>query len=162
MARFFLAVVLVVSSLPGLAGADQDYFQSNTSEALYTQEPIPRTRGEIITIVALLGSALAASGVGTYFLIDSQDNADMVSATQTHTGKVWTQERQSWFDDAMRSRTAAIVSYSVAGTLLASSIVAVFVTDHGKRAVDLEKRPAADAYVAPAPGGMVVGTRFDF
>jgi hypothetical protein len=155
-----LAAALAATFSPALAHAQPDYFQKSAkANKVRYKEDIPRTRGEVITVVSLFGAAGLAGALGTYFTLDSGDSADKVNATQP-TGKAWTPQLMDHYDDARRSRTAAIVSFSLAGALVVGGIVALAVTNKGSRMVELEQK---SAFAAPLPdGGLLVGRSWSF
>jgi hypothetical protein len=159
--------------LPATARAD-DYFGRTATEKMTFRIDKERTSGEWIFIASLGGGAVAASGVGLLFTLDSRRKSNRISAIGRHTGQVYTSEVESTRRAALRSRTVAIVGFSVGGALLAGATVAFIATDPGSEVIDLEEyqrrfdqgqgqgQGAFVPVVDPQPGGAVLGASWAF
>jgi hypothetical protein len=166
-----LAVVVfqVAVAWPSTARAD-DYFGRTASETVTFRIDKERTSTEWIIIASLGGGAVLASGVGLLFTLDSRRKSDQISAIGRHTGQIYTPEIESTRRSALRSRTVAIVGFSVGGALLAATAVAFIATDPGSEEIDVDEyqrrfeegRGAVVPIVDPQPGGAVLGASWAF
>ena len=156
-ARPLLAAVAVLL-MCGAAHADTNYFGSGEEQLTYV-EAGSRSSGERITLASLFGASLVAGGIGTYFALDSKSHSEEVSATGTHTGKIWSPELEQSRKDGLSSRKAAIVSYGIAGGFALAGIVAFIVTapdDVGY------KDYKSTSFIAPTSHGFMAGTGWSF
>jgi hypothetical protein len=147
------------------AGA-QDYF-SGAGEPLRFEVDRPRERSDKILMASLFGGSVLLGGVGLLFHLDSQRKSSEVSAVAgRHTGRIYTEELDDTRRAALRSRTFAIVGYSMSGALLLSTFVVYLVTDPGRETItvgdQLAPTPAARLMVEPVPGGALVGGQWTF
>jgi hypothetical protein len=90
--------------------------------------PGERTRDNKLLLAGLGAAAVLVSGLGVYWHLDSRDASDEVSSDEL-TGKAWTETQVALVDRADRSRTRAIVAYSLGGALLIGTLVTYIVTE---------------------------------
>jgi len=106
--------------------------------------------------------AAVVSGLGLYFHLDGKSASDKV-ASDVFGGEAWTADDAALFAQAERSRTRAIVAYSVGGALLVGAVVALIVTEPPSETTVLRPRAArAVPTVVPAAGGAVLGGMWSF
>lgn len=121
--------------------------------------PGERTTENKLLVGGLVAGAAVVGGLGLYFHLDGKSASDKVSS-DVFGGEEWTADDAALFDQAERSRTKAIVAYSVGGALLVGAIVALIVTEPPSEITVL--RPRAVPTVAPAAGGAVLGGMWSF
>lgn len=161
MSRLVLALLLssVILTRFGVASADQGYFSDGKKQLTFKEEG-SRSQSERITLYSLFGGAILAGAVGTFYALDSRDQSDKVSATGFHTGLTWTSSLESTRNDALRSRSAAQVSFGLASGLLLAGIVTYIFTEPETEVgyQDWQTRSFAN----PTRGGLVVGQGWSF
>lgn len=149
MSRLLPAVCLLALVAPRVARADKD---------IVIEIPGERTMEQKVLVGGLAGAGVIAGAIGVYFHLDSRDAADEVSSDK-FTGHAWTTEDVALVDRADRSRTRAIVGYSVGGALLIGAIVAYIVTDPPSETAIIRPHGKGSAMVTPIEGGaMATGT----
>jgi len=117
-----------------------------------------RTRRAKLLSGSLLAAGVVAGSIGLYYTLESRSSANAVSA-QVFTGKTWSDELQQSVDDADRSRTRAIIAYSIGGAFVAGAIAAYIATEpKSERHVIRPHRTA----LAPVPGGAVATGEWRF
>ncbi len=121
---------------------------ASPSQSPPTLQPQPADRsslgaGKIVGIVSL-GAGLAATGVGTYFLISSVSSrnkaSDLFACDATAAGCSTTQKNQinSYDADADRARNFAIASYAVAAVGVVTGVVLLATSPSGRSSARLE------------------------
>ena len=90
--------------------------------------PGERTQNNKLVIGGVAAAGLIASAVGLYSHLDSRDAANAVNADY-FTGTAWNDDKVDLVDRAERSKTRAIVMYSVGGALIVGAIAAWIFTD---------------------------------
>jgi hypothetical protein len=159
MSRGLVVVVLV--ALTARARADVDYFKVAKKPTTVTfNQGKDRSNGELMLLGGLLLGAAASVGVGAYYNLDSHDAASSVSA-RVLTGKSWSTDLQATYDRAHSSGVKAEIGYGLAGAFAVAALIAVWRTDPGETAVDLDPS-AATATITPTPGGEMVGATWGF
>lgn len=89
--------------------------------------PGERSRDNKLLVGGLAAGGLLVTALGLYWHLDSRDASNEVAADEP-TGKAWTDEQIGLVDRADRSRTRAIVAYSLGGAILIGTIVTYIVT----------------------------------
>jgi len=149
MSRLLPAICMLALVVPRLAHADKD---------IVIEIPGERTTEQKILVGSLAGAGFVVGAIGAYFHYDSRQASDDVGS-DTYTGHAWTAEDRVLVDQADRSRTRAIVGYSIGGALLIGAIVAYIVTDPPSESVVIRPHGRGSAMLTPTEGGaMAVGT----
>ncbi len=117
-----------------------------------------RTRRAKILSGGLLAAGVIAGSVGLVYTLDSRTQANKVSA-QLFTGKTWSDELQRAVDNTDRSRTRAIIAYSIGGAFVAGAIAAYIATE--PKAERHVIRPH-HAGLTPVRGGAVATSEWSF
>lgn len=158
------SVVLALAAAAALAAPARALAQAAPDDAITFKVENQRTRAQNITLLSLGGSAVLFGAVGLGFHLDSRDKSDQVSRAGSHSGLVWTAEREDIREAAIRSRDLAIAGYAVGGGLVLATAIYYIATDPGER--DVHYAPGAPVGAAPslrlAPGGAVLGARWSF
>lgn len=124
--------------------------------------PGERSMENKLLLGGLAGAGFLAGVVGAYFHLDSRSASNDVSSDK-FTGHAWTAEDQELVDRADRSRSRAIVGYSIGGALLIGAVVTYIVTEPAsERAVIHPHGRGSTALVVPTEGGAVVGGMWRF
>lgn len=160
-------VVLSMVAAPLAAQADDtDYFgKDRPKDELTYRVDRSRTKKQRVVIASLLGGSLVFAGLGLYFHLDSRDKADELSAAGSHTGQVWTQEREDTRNSGRTSGRLAIGGYVLGGALMIAAGVALVMTQPGSELVkvdDSATKPAVPVSIAPVRGGAIVGKGWVF
>lgn len=149
MSRLLPAICMLALAAPRVARAEKD---------IVIEIPGERTLEQKLLVGGIAGAGALASALGAYFHLDSRDAANEVSS-DTYTGHAWTSEDVALVDRADRSRTRAIVGYSIGGTLLVGAIVAFILTDPPSETAVIRPHGRGSATIAPTEGGaMAFGT----
>ena len=120
--------------------------------------PGERSRNNKLFVGGLLAAGVIASGLGVYWHLDSRDASDAV-ASDEFTGEAWTDDKVALVDRAERSRTRAIVAYSIGGAFLIGTLVAYIITDPKSETAIIQ----TGAIVAPTTdGGAMVSKAWSF
>ncbi len=168
MKRLVSAMVVAAFLAPAAPAAAGDYFGQDAAPAHQITYRVdrPRTTRQRILLGALFGGAALAGGVGLAFHLDSRSKANDVSETGGLSGRTYDAAVDATRRGALRSRTRAIIGYSVGGALAAAGIVALVLTDPGTREVTVGKKqqPSVPAPTVPVSmllvrGGAVVQLR---
>ncbi len=146
-----LSCVLAVLA-PRVARAEQD---------IVIVIPGERSAENKLLLGSLAGASLIAGALGAYFHLDSRSASDDVSASK-FTGHAWTTDDQDLVDRADRSRSRAIVGYSVGGALLIGAAVAFIVTEPKAETTVIRPHGRGSPSVAPTEGGAVLGGMWSF
>jgi len=114
--------------------------------------PGERTLNNKLVVGGVFAAGLVASTLGVYWHLDSRDASNAVSADE-FTGEAWTDEKIALVDRADRSKTRAIVAYSIGGALLIGAVAAYIFTEPNSETAVIH----TGVVVAPTPdgGGMV-------
>lgn len=153
MTRMLLALCVFGLLVPRVARADGD---------IVIEVPGERTSETKLLVGSLAGAGLLVSAIGAYFHLDSRSASDDVSSNK-FTGHAWTTEDQDLVDRADRSRSRAIVGYSIGGALLVGAVVAFIITEpRSETAVIHPHGRGSTAIVEPTHGGAVVGGMWRF
>jgi len=150
------------------ANADQpDYFgKKSVPQKVSFRQAKPRTRRQHIIIASLFGGALAFGGIGLYFHLDSRDASNTLSIAGGEPIRTYDRAADSLRDRAFRSRTLAIVGYSIGGAFIAATIAAMSMTQPGDEIISIDDEPApkntVPVSVVPVRGGAVVGKAWSF
>jgi hypothetical protein len=118
-----------------------------------------RTRGRVL-VTDRVGRQGPLGGLGLYWHLDSQTAADDVGSV-TFTGNAWTAEDVALVDQADRSRTRAVVAYSVGGALVIGAIIAFIATDPPTETFTIRPRGGTPT-VVPTQGGAMLGGTWSF
>jgi hypothetical protein len=149
MSRLLPAICMLALVAPRIARADKD---------IVIEIPGERTMEQKLFVGGLAGAGLLVGAIGAYFHLDSREAANDVGS-DTYTGHAWTAEDRALVDQADRSRTRAIVGYSIGGGLLIGAIVAYILTDPPSETAVIHPHGRGSAMVTPTEGGaMAVGT----
>lgn len=97
------------------------------SREIKIEVPGERSRDNMLLVGGLAAGGLLVSALGVYWHLDSRDAADQINADDV-TGHAWGQAQVDLEDRANRSRTRAIISYSIGGALLVGTLVTYIVT----------------------------------
>lgn len=152
MSRLLPAICMLALVAPRIARADKD---------IVIEIPGERTMEQKVLVGSLAGAGFLVSALGAYFHNDSRQASDDVGS-DTYTGHAWTVEDQALVDQADRSRTRAIVGYSVGGALLIGAIVAYVITDPPSETAVIHPHGRGSAMLTPTPGGAMVGGAWSF
>jgi hypothetical protein len=164
-----LASAVAVAGSVRTASA-QDYFGDDApDDKIQFRTDIPRTTEQRIVIASLFGGAALFGGLGLLFHLDSRSKSDEVSAAGEHTGLIYDPSLEDTRKGALRSRTLAIVGYSLGGALVIAGAVALYLTEPGTRVVTVgeekdEPKPAnpVPVSIVPIEGGAMVGGSWSF
>ena len=139
-----------------------DYFRSDetTADDVLFRIDRERTAGDWYLVGGLAGGALVMTGVSLLFHVSANGAASDVEADR-FTGRTWTDDLQSRYDDSVRNGRIATIGYAIAGGLAVGTIVAFLLTDPGS---ELVRRPKTtpEPYVVPTQGGLMLGQEFVF
>lgn len=144
-----------------------DYFgNKQVSQKVSFRQAKPRTHKQHMILAGLFGGALAFGGVGLYFHLDSRDATDKLQIATLEPTLTYDRTVDSTRDRAFRSRTVAIVGYSIAGAFLAATVVALAMTQPGDEIVTVddaaEPKTVVPVSIAPTRGGAMVGKAWSF
>jgi hypothetical protein len=114
-----------------------------------------------ILIGSLVGAGFIAGVVGAYFHLDSRSASDDVSASK-YTGHAWTSDDQDAVDRADRSKTRAIIGYSVGGALLIGAAVVYIATEPKSGTAVIHPHGRGTPTMQPTEGGAVLGGMWSF
>jgi hypothetical protein len=115
--------------------------------------PGERSRDNKLLVGGLAAGGLLVSALGVYWHLDARDASSAVESAE-FTGKAWTAEQVGLVDRADRSRTRAIVAYSLGGAILIGTIVTYIITAP-KSETTVIRTGVAVAPVEHGSGGMV-------
>ena len=149
-----VAAVLALGTIPAAAWAQN-------GAPITFETPGERTTSNIVTAAGVAGAGVVVGAIGLYFHLDSRSASDDVAADGP-TGTPWTTERADLVDQADRSRTRAIIGYSIGGALLVGAIAYWIATDPPSETVVIRPRPAVQPVIAPTPGGATLGGVWSF
>ncbi len=152
MSRLASLLCVVAVLAPRAAQADAD---------VVIEIPGDRSIENKLFLGGLAGAGLIAGALGAYFHLDSSSATDDVSSNK-FTGHAWTAEDQELVDRADRSRSRAIVGYSVGGVLLIGTIVAYIVTAPKSEKAVIHPHGRGSPTVAPTEGGAMLGGMWRF
>lgn len=152
MSRLLAAICLLALIVPRVARAERD---------IVIEIPGERTTEQKILVGGLAGVGFLAGAIGAYFHYDSRQAAGDVGA-DTYTGHAWTAEDQELVDQADRSRSRAIIGYSVGGALLIGAIVAWVMTNPPSESVTIHPHGRGSAMLAPTEGGAMAFGMWSF
>ncbi len=131
---------------------------STRSRELVIEVPGERSLNNRLVVGGLLAAGLIGSTLGVYWHLDSRDAADAVSADE-FTGRTWTPEQVALVDRADRSKTRAIVAYSIGGAFLIGAIATFIATEPKSETAIIH----TGVVVTPTEhGGTVVGKLWTF
>lgn len=149
MSRLLPAICMLALVAPRVASAEKD---------IVIEIPGERTMEQKVLVGGLAGAGILVGAIGAYFHYDSREAANEVGS-DTYTGEAWTAEDRGLVDQADRSRTRAIVGYSIGGALLIGAIVAYIITDPPSETAVIRPHGRGSAMVMPTEGGaLAVGT----
>ncbi len=160
MPRHVIAFALLCGLLPNLAQAqDRGYFSEGDKQLVFKEEG-SRSSTQRIVLASLFGGALLTGVIGSYYLLDSRDLSDELSASGAHTGKAWSAELEAKRKDALRSGRIATVSLGLSGTLTLAGAIAYIVTapDDEVGYQDWQTR----LMVVPSAGGIMASKGWSF
>lgn len=148
--RRLAAGVVAILCSSQVAAAERDIVITSPGE---------RSTNNKLLLAGLAGAGVIAGGIGLYFHLDSRSASNDVNAS-LFTGEAWTAEDAALVEQADRSRSRAIVGYSIGGAFLIGAVVALIVTEPASETIVIQ--PKASPTVTPTPGGAVVGGRWSF
>jgi len=152
MYRLVPAFCVLALLAPRAARADKD---------IVIEVPGERTMDNKLLLGGLAGAGFLVGAVGAYFHLDSRSAANDVSSAK-YTGHAWTSEDEALVDRADRSKTRAIVGYSVGGALLIGAVVAFIVTEPRSETTVIHPHGRGSPTLAPTSGGAVLGGMWTF
>jgi len=120
--------------------------------------PGERSNNNKILVGSLAAAGVIASALGVYWHLDSRDASNEVDADE-FTGKAWTEERIGLVDRAERSKTRAIVAYSLGGAILIGAIATWIVTAPKSETAIIR---TGGLFVAPTEDGGMVSRMWSF
>jgi hypothetical protein len=127
---------------------------------LVVDVPGERSRTNMLAIGGVAVGGLLVGSLGVYFNLDAQSAADDVSSGRFK-GVAWTDKQDALVDRASRQSTRAGICYGVGGALLAGAIAAYIITEPKVEHTVIHTQPPP-AFVAPVPGGAVLGGEWSF
>lgn len=161
-AALALALTLALAGA-GRAHAQQDYFQSGSSDAFTFVVDRERTTEQRVLIASLFGGSVLFGAIGVVFHIDSKNKSDEVSTDSgRHSGRIYTEDLEDTRQAAVRSRNLTIASYALGGGFLVGTFIAYLLTDPGEETVHVGTEAAARLRVEPTDGGALVGGAWSF
>ncbi|CAN5880379.1 hypothetical protein BH11MYX3_BH11MYX3_15030 [soil metagenome] len=152
MTRLVPLLCLLALLAPRVARADAD---------IVIEIPGERSTENKLLLGGLAGAGAIVGAIGAYFHLDSRSASDDVSSSK-FTGQAWTPDDQEAFDRADRSRSRAIIGYSVGGVLLAGAVIAYIITEPKSEKVVIRPHGRGSPTIAPAEGGAVLGGMWSF
>ncbi|MEO7091828.1 MAG: hypothetical protein ABI175_01175 [Polyangiales bacterium] len=152
MSRLLPAICMLALVVPRIARADKD---------IVIEIPGERTTGQKLLVGGLAGAGFLAGAIGAYFHYDSRQASDEVGSDK-FTGHAWTADDQALVDQADRSRSRAIIGYSIGGALLVGAVIAFIVTDPPSETTVIRPHGRGSPTVMPTPGGAMVGGAWSF
>lgn len=97
--------------------------------------PGERSRNNKLVIGGVAAAGAIVSLLGVYWHLDSRDASNEVSA-DAFTGKAWGDDEIALVDRAERSKTRAIVAYSIGGAMLVGAVAAwIFTAPRSETAI---------------------------
>jgi hypothetical protein len=125
--------------------------------------PGTRAKSNIAIIAGLAGGAVVFGGIGLYFHLDSQNNANAVNAA-TFTGRNWSTALQQKYDRSERSATTAAVFYGLGTACLLGSIVYAVITEPKEERTVIHPHTAGfrQPTLRSTRGGAVLGGEWSF
>jgi hypothetical protein len=152
MSRLLPAICMLAFVAPRIARADKD---------IVIEIPGERTMEQKVLVGGLAGAGFLVGAIGAYFHYDSHQASNEVGSDK-FTGHAWTSEDRALVDQADRSRSRAIIGYSVGGALLIGAIVAVIITDPPSETAVIHPHGRGSAMLTPTHGGALVGGTWSF
>ena len=98
------------------------------SRQIEIEVPGERSRNNKLMVGGLLAAGVIGGALGVYWHLDSRDASDAV-ASDEFTGEAWTDDHVALVERAERSKTRAIVAYSIGGAFVLGTIITYIVTD---------------------------------
>lgn len=123
--------------------------------------PGERSRENKLVLGGIAGAGFLAGALGAYFHFDSRAASDDVSA-DSYTGQAWTSDDEALVERADRSRSRAIIGYSVGGALLIGAAIYYIVTDPGSETAVIRPHGRGSPTVSPTEGGAMLGGMWSF
>ncbi len=152
MSRLLPAVCVLALVAPRIARADKD---------IVIEIPGERTTEQKLLVGGLAGAGVIIGAIGAYFHNDSRSASDDVGSDR-FTGHAWTSEDQDLVDRADRSKSRAIIGYSIGGALLIGAVVAYIVTDPPSETATIHPHGRGSAGLAPTDGGAMAFGAWSF
>ena len=153
MSRLACAICATVVALaPSRVRADGD---------IVIEVPGERTFHNKLLLGGLAGGGLIAGALGVYFHLDSRSASSDVTSDH-FTGHPWTAADADLVAQADRSKTRAILAYSLGGALLIGAAVTLIVTEPASDTAVIHPHGRGTPTVAPTEGGAVVGGLWSF
>ncbi len=159
----FFCVGICTSSVQ----ADTDYFKTADVKKDKFRVDNSRTSSERKALVTLFGASLLSAGVGLAFHLQSREITDELTATGSHTRRVYTPSLNDRRQKGLDAKGYATYAYAAAGVFLVSSIVVAYLTDPGSALVDADdgaqiKPQAPVLSLVPTTDGLILGGAFHF
>lgn len=124
-----------------------------------------RSKKNITTIAVMGGLGLVAGAVGFYFHRQYSSDSDAVSA-KTSTGRTWTADYQTRYDDAKTNSTVAGVTYGIGGALVLATAIYYIATEPEQQEIvitpNTKVRTSALPAIVPTQGGAMLGGAWSF
>ncbi len=152
MTRLVPLLCLLAVAAPRVAFADED---------IVIEIPGERSTENKLLLGGIAGAGFIAGALGAYFHLDSRSASDDVSSSK-FTGQAWTTDDQTLVDRADRSRSRAIVGYSVGGALLIGAAVVYIITEPKTEKAVIRPHGRGSPTIAPTQGGAVLGGMWSF
>ena len=154
MTRFALAIALVTLLAPRAAHA-------GNGDDIVIDVPGERTTENWAVVGGLAGAGVIGGVIGLYFHLDTRSASNSLSSDK-YTGHAWTADDQALVDQADRSKTRAIVGYSIGGALLIGAAVVYIVTEPRNEKAIIHPHGRGTPVVAPTAGGALLGGAWSF
>ncbi|MBA3462389.1 MAG: hypothetical protein H0T46_20675 [Deltaproteobacteria bacterium] len=123
--------------------------------------PGERSPENKLLLGGIAGAGFLAGALGAYFHFDSRSASDDVAA-DSYTGQAWTREDEELVDRADRSRSRAIIGYSVGGALLVGAAIYYIVTEPKSETAVIRPHGRGSPTVSPTEGGALLGGMWSF
>lgn len=151
MTRLVLAICMLAALAPR-ARADKD---------IVIEVPGERSTENKLVLGGIAGAGFVVGAIGLYFHLDSRSASNDVSSDK-FTGHAWTAEDDALVDRADRSRSRAIIGYSIGGALIAGAVVAYILTEPKSETAVIHPHGHGTPSVTPTEGGALLGGLWSF
>jgi len=135
--------------------------QAHAEKDIVIEIPGERPLDNKILIGGLVGAGFLSGVIGAYFHLDSRSASSDVSSDR-FTGHAWTSEEQDLVDRADRSKTRAIIGYSVGGALLVGAAIVWIATEPKSETAVIHPHGRGTPTAQPTEGGAILGGMWSF